>query len=736
MRRTFTTLFALFLLLGLAREAAAQDPVEVTVREINAIPQENIDQVLARGTDLTFDDITTYIRSPLNGQKVRFTAVVLAEPNKSGLASIGGDGVNPSRVHYFVRDTSAASLGPAGMDIQIVDGDYQTTGSLSLFKGDVVTITGDVTYFGTTLQITPETIEPLGFYTDLGLPADLLDPVTVTIGDINRNLGSGDAFQIQANWANFNSLNQQYVRIENVVVWRSPNRTDDRPNWALIDDNVIIQNDDISLRYRNDRDNYPDTFDKRETDFEAPPPGAIVTVQGFALLRSDFDPFAIGAPPAGMLKITPWADEDLVITAAPKVVIESVSGPDGVPGESPIPITVTFSSDPANIAAVNLVYETSAATGTQTVAMSSTDGGVTYTGEIPTQPDGTFVTYFVEVTDTDGAVIPSEPVQVTRVLYEGINEIADIQETIDGGPGDSPFVGLTTDMDLTVIVQSQPDLSGLIAVQDDADLNPWTGIAIQASGDLAATLKRGDEIRITNATIAESFGLTRLENITFELITAGPNAFYGYKTVTTDVLQDENIAEAHEGMLLRFDNVTITSVNPDDPAGPFGEWAFSSDGTAENAVRADDASQAISFTNNFAGEFFNVGDTHDFIQGIWWYTFGNYKLEPEDLATDVGTVVNVATEDETLPARYALHQNFPNPFNLQTTIRYELARTGRVSLEVFDLLGRRIATLVNGEQPAGSFTVTFDARDLASGMYVYRLTAGSQVMTRTMLLMK
>ncbi|GIV60450.1 MAG: hypothetical protein KatS3mg043_1539 [Rhodothermaceae bacterium] len=520
MRRTFTTLFALFLLLGLAREAAAQDPVEVTVREINAIPQENIDQVLARGTDLTFDDITTYIRSPLNGQKVRFTAVVLAEPNKSGLSSIGGDGVNPSRVHYFVRDTSAVSQGKAGMDIQIVDGDYQTTGSLSLFKGDVVTITGDVTYFGTTLQITPETIELLGSYTDLGLPADLLDPVTVTIGDINRNLGSGDAFQIQANWANFNSLNQQYVRIENVVVWRSPNRTDDRPNWALIDDNVIIQNDDISLRYRNDRDNYPDTFDKRETDFEAPPPGAIVTVQGFALLRSDFDPFAIGAPPAGMLKITPWADEDLVIEAAPSVVITGVSGPDGVPGDGPIPVTVTLQANPADIAAVNLIYETSAATGQQSVPMSALND-TTYTGEIPAQADGTFVTYFVEVHDTGGAVIPSEPVQQTRVLFDGINEIADIQETIDGGPGDSPFAGLTVDMNLEVIVQTQPDTSGLIAVQDDADLNPWTGIVIAATDELTATLKRGDRIRITNATIAESFGLTRLENITHEVIGGG-----------------------------------------------------------------------------------------------------------------------------------------------------------------------------------------------------------------------
>ncbi|GIV60451.1 MAG: hypothetical protein KatS3mg043_1540 [Rhodothermaceae bacterium] len=199
------------------------------------------------------------------------------------------------------------------------------------------------------------------------------------------------------------------------------------------------------------------------------------------------------------------------------------------------------------------------------------------------------------------------------------------------------------------------------------------------------------------------------------------------------MLQDDNIAEAHEGMMLRFENVVVTTPNADAGIGrDFGEFAFSSDGTTENQVRSDDQSPLVPGGSSM----FNGGERLAFIQGLWTYTFGNYKLMPEDANTDIGPVTNVATEDEPLPARYALHQNFPNPFNLQTTIRYELARTGRVSLEVFDLLGRRIATLVNGEQPAGSFTVTFDARDLASGMYVYRLTAGSQVMTRTMLLMK
>ncbi|RMH63791.1 MAG: T9SS C-terminal target domain-containing protein [Bacteroidetes bacterium] len=722
MRRTLTTLFVLLLLLAPA--ASAQDAVDVTVREINAIPEANINAVIALGTALTGDDITANIRSPYAGQKVRFTAVVLAEPNKSGLSSISSDGVNPSRVHYFVRDTSAASMGPAGMDIQIVDGDYQTTGSLSLFKGDVVTITGDVTYFGTGLQITPETIELRGVYTDLGLPADLIDPVPVTVDQINQNLGSGGDFQIQANWANFSSLHQQYVRIENAVVWRSPNRTDDRPNWAVIQNNVLLQNDDISLRYRNDRANYPDTFDKLETRFEAPPPGATVTLQGFALLRSSFDPFLIGAPAAGMLKIVPWEDEDLVITAAPKVVIESVAGPDTVPGDGPIPVTVTFSSDPANIAAVNLVYETSAGVGAQSVAMSSTDGGNAYTGEIPTQPDGTFVTYYVEASDADGVVYASEPMQMTRVLYDGIDEIADIQETIDGGPGDSPFAGLTTDMDLTVTVQSSPGTSGIVAVQDDAALGPWTGILITGEG--TAALNPGDVIRITSGTIAENFDVTEIQDVTFESVSTG-GAPLGYKTVTTDVLQDADIAEAHEGMLLRFEDVLITSIEG------FGEWTFSSDGTEENAVFADDASNAI--PSNFNATAIAVGEVRDFIQGIWWYSFGAYKLVPETTA-DVGVVTNVSVDENEVPAHFALKQNYPNPFNPVTTIEYSIPAVEQVKLSVFDVLGREVAVLVDGSQTPGAYTVTFDASSLPSGLYLYRLEAGSQSIVRSMMLLK
>ena len=92
-----------------------------------------------------------------------------------------------------------------------------------------------------------------------------------------------------------------------------------------------------------------------------------------------------------------------------------------------------------------------------------------------------------------------------------------------------------------------------------------------------------------------------------------------------------------------------------------------------------------------------------------------------------------------LPAGFALGQNYPNPFNPGTVIPYQLAADGYVRLEVFNLLGQRVATLVEGEMAAGSYTAVWDARDglgygVAAGVYVYRLTAGDATATRRMVL--
>lgn len=76
-----------------------------------------------------------------------------------------------------------------------------------------------------------------------------------------------------------------------------------------------------------------------------------------------------------------------------------------------------------------------------------------------------------------------------------------------------------------------------------------------------------------------------------------------------------------------------------------------------------------------------------------------------------------------IPGRYGLDQNFPNPFNPSTVIRYHLPADARVTLKVYDILGREIATLVEGLMPAGSHSVTWNASSYGSGVYFARLSA-------------
>ena len=99
-------------------------------------------------------------------------------------------------------------------------------------------------------------------------------------------------------------------------------------------------------------------------------------------------------------------------------------------------------------------------------------------------------------------------------------------------------------------------------------------------------------------------------------------------------------------------------------------------------------------------------------------------------------IITSVEEAEVIPTTYTLNQNYPNPFNPSTTIEFGLPTSSDVTLKVYNLLGEEIATLLHGFQKAGMYKVRFDASRLASGMYFYRITAGSFVATKKMLLMK
>ena len=94
------------------------------------------------------------------------------------------------------------------------------------------------------------------------------------------------------------------------------------------------------------------------------------------------------------------------------------------------------------------------------------------------------------------------------------------------------------------------------------------------------------------------------------------------------------------------------------------------------------------------------------------------------------------TQNRTIPDAYALVQNFPNPFNPATTVTFRLPVGGHVSLAVYDLLGKNVATIVNEVKEAGEYTVPFNASSLTSGIYFYRLQSGGFSATKKMMLLK
>jgi len=108
----------------------------------------------------------------------------------------------------------------------------------------------------------------------------------------------------------------------------------------------------------------------------------------------------------------------------------------------------------------------------------------------------------------------------------------------------------------------------------------------------------------------------------------------------------------------------------------------------------------------------------------------------KDTVRIVQSLVVSVRETGEIPLTYSLSQNYPNPFNPSTTIEYSIPTEGFVTLKLYNLLGQEVATLIEAKQPAGKYVVTFDASNLPTGLYFYRIASGKFVETRKMLLIR
>jgi hypothetical protein len=168
-----------------------------------------------------------------------------------------------------------------------------------------------------------------------------------------------------------------------------------------------------------------------------------------------------------------------------------------------------------------------------------------------------------------------------------------------------------------------------------------------------------------------------------------------------------------------------------DPFNSYNQiWPFKEDLSYTNATLK---------THGMGG--FPLGDLYH-----WWPTqYTAWAAQSAAEKTRINTWLSTGKDplasgvekiSSVVPQEYALSQNYPNPFNPSTLIEYSVAKTGRVSLKVFNALGQEVATLFDGEQTPGKYVATFDAKGLTSGVYFYRLQSGTASITQKLILMK
>jgi hypothetical protein len=199
----------------------------------------------------------------------------------------------------------------------------------------------------------------------------------------------------------------------------------------------------------------------------------------------------------------------------------------------------------------------------------------------------------------------------------------------------------------------------------------------------------------------------------------------------------------------------IEAISVSDPNNPlFLSRAYSS--VTSSGVKGIIVKDDYAYTlTDFEVKLFDIRDNQNICEvgfyrknggGLGSLKFNNdflYALKYSDLTVLQNSILFPATDvkDNTYqPGQFSLSQNYPNPFNPETKINYSLPERSLVTLKIFDILGKVVATLVNEERPAGNFTVSFNAnnadRNLPSGVYFYRLQAGNYVATKKLMLIK
>ncbi len=700
----------------------------VSLYDLNFVPMDSlrIADSLGTGGRASLTD------SPYLHDTVTVTGVVLADPNLIGLSQ--------GNTSFYIQDTASAEWG--GMNIFGNSTTAASIGISSVDTGYVIQLTGVLTKYGSDImgnfELQPLASQTIGVVGVGNRPA----PAEVKLSDlVTGDLSSGGTMHFYPGAKYKNS----YVIIRNLTV-KTRSQNSSTGQWT-----VVLQDQAGNTISLYDPSKYFTGRSWAVTPAWVPPPvgSKLDYIRGILATYVSYG-----------YEIIPLYPGDVKISVfTPSIAASGASRRSAAFPLPTDPVTVTMSAystnpDPSvkmDSAAVYYSVNNGPYSRIKMTPGTAVDT-VAYSADIPPQADGSFVKYFYMAwADTLGSITP-DTAKTAFFYYVRAHgySIKDIQYTPfkDGNSGVTDlqvtFNGIvqadSSDFPAEIDNRNQATKTSYSYVQDAA--KPYSGILLY--GSEAYSLHRGDSVSVTGV-VSEYSGMTEVTVDTAVVIQSGMQTYPPVVLKTGDVggkMSGDSTAEQWESVLIRFDSATVTNIDPDpsysitSANGSFREYIVD-DGTGGCRVD-DDGSNTFSVDPHDTAYGFQIipkGALLQSLTGVLKYANGNYKLEPRTNA-DFGAVTGVKRLPVQVPGTFALEQNFPNPFNPSTTIRYSVPKAGMVSLKIYNVLGQEVRTLVGQRQSAGSYSVTFDASRLASGVYFYRLSAGSFNSVKKMLLLK
>ena len=469
-------------------------------------------------------------------------------------------------------------------------------------------------------------------------------------------------------------------------------------------------------------------------EFNDPPLGAVYSlIHGYASNRyGDFSD-------SSTYKLEPLYYSDMVLGSGPPMT-SNVSRNPGLPNSTDnVEISLDVTSNlPIKSVVINYsvdggVYQTS-----DMVAGSAN----TFTGDIPAQSDGSFIEYYIRATDTaeQSSLAPGDTsaFKYGYVARDGNLKISDIQFSpweIANSPYDGHYVEITGVVTADTAANNN---HGAYSIQDEEA--PWCGLFLFG---ITSDLARGDEVTVSGTLTEHNpdwdymWGYNTVLLVDSAEVNSSGHSVDALQVESGVLSNDTSAAEAYEGVVVRISNATLMAINAydvtfDDGSGP--------------CLVDDDFNTAEFHANYTDGYLYAFGDTIrpgevvEHIQGVFIYSFGSYKIEVRD-QKDWGVAVGINPDFNPVPLAYQLRQNFPNPFNPETRIYFEIPNMHDVKLDIYNILGQKVRTLINNSFDAGRHTVNWNGRNDAgiivpSGIYIYRIQAGNFMRSKKMLMLK